>query len=86
MMANHPNRSKQTRTVALKIATDGTYVQVVPNNTSDLVTLVTSVPASVATTAVVQRLNTMTLLPMTGPWTISWDRLAGAELYSILKI
>ena len=84
-MANHPARSKRNRTVALKIGSGGHYTHSSKYSTSDLITLVRDVPASVATADVLLRLNKVVLLPMTGPWTIAWERLADAAPGSVLR-
>ena len=74
------------RTVALKITAGGGLVAVAPDATGDLVVRVTGVPVSASLDDVVAALARVTLMPMRGPWAVSWERIADADPGSILTV
>lgn len=84
-MANHPSRSKLTRTVTLKITRGGGLVRCQNATTSDLAVRVERVPLSVSDARVAVQLRKVVLLPPGGPWAVSWSRLADAVQGSVLR-
>jgi len=84
-MANHPNRSRKSRTVTFKIVEGGGLARCDNASTSDLAIRVTGVPADVADVKAMIQLKKVILLPTRGPWVVTWERLADAPQGAILR-
>lgn len=84
-MANHPNRSRNNRTVTLKITEGGGLARAGDASDSDLAIRVVGVPSDVPDAHVAVQVRKVVLLPVGGPWRVSWERLADARQGSVLR-
>lgn len=77
--------SKYERTITFKITNGGYVVRVDNETTSDMAIRVTGVPHDVRDSTVATKINRVVILPMVGPWTIPWERLAPVKQGDILR-
>lgn len=75
-----------TRTVTLKIGPGGHMVACHPGTTSDLAIRVTDVPETTPAHVVHRKLTQISWMPMTGPWVVTWPRIANAAQGTLIRL
>ena len=74
------------RIVVFKITDGGRLAACHPESTSDLAIRVTEVPDGISAASVLTKLSQISWLPISGPWSVAWERVDNAKYGAILRL